>query len=671
MELIYIYIDKYRNYENTELSFSGKFDVHYDEENSKIYINHNEQYKNIYPSYINNINAVVGRNSVGKTNLMDLIGMKIDDRNKNHSEYELKFKNTGRLGNIYPDDVEFEKWHTQYFMIYYLGIKDGEELFCFEGNNLEHFRGVINTEIPSENYYNSKLWFSIICTYYDGKLYYRYDLNMRLGDYEINGFNISGDYRTEGDKLAIISFRDNLNSEIYDRISLRPQDDYKIAIPRRVARLQSHLWSKKIDILLMLMNHKENQGDKMYSDEEYKIVIKYKEDIFSVSEDRPFREIYSQLGTADYLKGRLIESFINYFYNFQLENKHQNHAIMQLKNIISNEIKSYKEAVALYKMIIVILTQDIDKDAANLIRKEFSEFIDVLDNKYITITKSAIEIRLTKNTKINNIKLVIDVLLDSDYKNYMFKEMFVVFSDFFDCNIQHLSDGELYNLGMYASIFEQIGDNDFTGGKEELILVFDEPEMNMHPEMARNFINDLIKFLGHFEDKKFQIIISTHSPFILSDIIQDNILLLNKNNNGACDVQHCNISTFGANIHDILSNNFFMDYTVGEYSKSILDKVIKNLLDEKQNDKELIDKETIRYVISNIGEPILKRKLKIEFEKKYSEQSDIDYKNEIIKLLKDMKASHNDTDRDISEIIAEINNILENNKDNLNGDINE
>lgn len=92
MELIYVYIDKYRNYKEVELPLSGRFDVKYDKLENMIFINRNEQYQDIYPSYIKNINAVVGRNSVGKTNLLDLIGMKIDDRNKNNAEYRIVLK---------------------------------------------------------------------------------------------------------------------------------------------------------------------------------------------------------------------------------------------------------------------------------------------------------------------------------------------------------------------------------------------------------------------------------------------------------------------------------------------------------------------------------------------------------------------------------------------------
>ena len=76
MELIYIYIESFRNIKNLDLTLSDKFKVTYDNTSKNISIIRNESYiNNIYPSYIQNINAIVGKNGVGKTNIIDLIGI--------------------------------------------------------------------------------------------------------------------------------------------------------------------------------------------------------------------------------------------------------------------------------------------------------------------------------------------------------------------------------------------------------------------------------------------------------------------------------------------------------------------------------------------------------------------------------------------------------------------
>ncbi len=66
MGLIFIHIDKYRNFRDIDFPISGKFDVVYDEDNENILIEKNANYHNIYSNYILNMNAFVGKKQCGK-----------------------------------------------------------------------------------------------------------------------------------------------------------------------------------------------------------------------------------------------------------------------------------------------------------------------------------------------------------------------------------------------------------------------------------------------------------------------------------------------------------------------------------------------------------------------------------------------------------------------------
>ena len=60
-------------------------------------------------------------------------------------------------------------------------------------------------------------------------------------------------------------------------------------------------------------------------------------------------------------------------------------------------------------------------------------------------------------------------------------------------------------------------------------IVLEEVELYFHPEYQRQFIDKLINYLKKSQFnriKHFNIIVVTHSPFILSDIPQDNVLFL-------------------------------------------------------------------------------------------------------------------------------------------------
>lgn len=57
------------------------------------------------------------------------------------------------------------------------------------------------------------------------------------------------------------------------------------------------------------------------------------------------------------------------------------------------------------------------------------------------------------------------------------------------------------------------------------ILLLDEPENYMYPEMCRTFIHNLNELLKQrFFGSEFQVILSTHSPFMLSDVLANQII---------------------------------------------------------------------------------------------------------------------------------------------------
>lgn len=59
------------------------------------------------------------------------------------------------------------------------------------------------------------------------------------------------------------------------------------------------------------------------------------------------------------------------------------------------------------------------------------------------------------------------------------------------------------------------------------IIFIDEGELYYHPEWQRRYIEELLELVNSIEgDSKIQIIISTNSPFMLSDVLQEDIVYL-------------------------------------------------------------------------------------------------------------------------------------------------
>lgn len=91
-----------------------------------------------------------------------------------------------------------------------------------------------------------------------------------------------------------------------------------------------------------------------------------------------------------------------------------------------------------------------------------------------------------------------------------------------------------------------------------------------------------------------------------------------KNGNCINVSKHIELKTFGANIHTLLSNGFFMsDGLMGEFAKKKI-KEILNFLNDKEELKT-IKKEQIKPIIESIGEDFLRNKLLSLYHKKLTE----------------------------------------------------
>lgn len=138
-----------------------------------------------------------------------------------------------------------------------------------------------------------------------------------------------------------------------------------------------------------------------------------------------------------------------------------------------------------------------------------------------------------------------------------------------------------------------------------LNIVLDEVEMCFHPEYQRTFIYNLLNAIDRLHLNtycSFNIIITTHSPFLLSDIPQSNVLYLE---NGEVVDKSEMQNPFAANVNDILYQSFFLSNGfMGEFAKQ---KIIK-MINEVNNNK--FDKQKALELVDLVGEPILKERLK-------------------------------------------------------------
>ena len=201
-------------------------------------------------------------------------------------------------------------------------------------------------------------------------------------------------------------------------------------------------------------------------------------------------------------------------------------------------------------------------------------------------------------------------------------------------SISLLSSGELQMLFVLSSIVYHckniLSITEKNRVKYRCInLLLDEIELCFHPDFQRQFLNNLITTISRMklnENCGFNILLSTHSPFILSDIPQQNILYLNE---GEVWNNKVKINPFCANVNDILYQSFFLNKGfMGEFIRRKVLDLIEYLSNGTNND-EYWDTKKARHFILTIGDPLVKEQLMAMYR-----DSKFIYKQDKIELYK-------------------------------------
>jgi hypothetical protein len=157
---------------------------------------------------------------------------------------------------------------------------------------------------------------------------------------------------------------------------------------------------------------------------------------------------------------------------------------------------------------------------------------------------------------------------------------------------------------------------EYSNGNGCLILL-DEPEVSFHPEWQRQLVSILIKLFEKINATP-QVIISSHSPFVLSDMLRGKALMLG----GASKLDSC----FASNVHDLLADSFFLKKTIGQAAIEQVELLIAFLKSPDASSKlgESFDDRRVSslFILDQIGDMFLKSELRKKLDKVILDSSD-------------------------------------------------
>lgn len=188
-----------------------------------------------------------------------------------------------------------------------------------------------------------------------------------------------------------------------------------------------------------------------------------------------------------------------------------------------------------------------------------------------------------------------------------------------------LASGERALLNFFSWIhmvpyFNYISNDVVESLRENVLLLIDEIDLYCHPLWQQKLLNYLIEEIkAEYSDKKVQIIFTTHSPIVLSDMPRSNVIFL-KREEDKChiDEEDNHEETFGANIYKLFDDAFFLGKRgqIGEFAMEKIQDIIDKIKPDTRNvEKEIYPSLTeeeicsLEQQIALIGEKIIKDKL--------------------------------------------------------------
>ena len=150
--------------------------------------------------------------------------------------------------------------------------------------------------------------------------------------------------------------------------------------------------------------------------------------------------------------------------------------------------------------------------------------------------------------------------------------------------MKNLSDGEqqfLHTLGICLMLKDK-----------SALLLLDEPETHFNPDWRSKFIRTLKKSLDYSQSNnlKTDILITSHSPFIISDCYPDKVIAFEKGKQ-PINARDMNFRTYGTSVDIIMENIFKKRNTIGDLSR----KEIEDIQKEIEKRKKLSPKEVQEY----------------------------------------------------------------------------
>lgn len=602
MKLIYCYIEHFRNIENQDVSLSDEFDCRY--RDSKIFIEKRE--KNPLMDYIydngfmSNLRIIVGKTGSGKTNFLQLIGMDWWNRKstadgdaylllyKMHNENDFFVEEVG-LGNktrAYCFTYDFDKHEILKYIP--AAYDDHEDTYIINAFDRYAFASCPYDNVRQEQMFDNNQFIPRKITQY-GKSSVSMECEF-LKEY-LSHFSEKSIKRRVSFVIGWKNWQNKIQSDLDEKLIKREYWTYK--------------------------DRAEEQRDKNFRNGQYNKPIEY--DKKSTPKSRFIHDLMVDFAIylrkwAELVEYEFPEKYYPYtgiVYDLGIEDPRElpdgkKMGILKRIDWLCQYIDYHTDEITSNRGLVWQIGSDI-RDLFHLLGK--------MDDKYFTDTEFSIPVM---DIDVNGKTVMRDVF--ERMEQYRPDQIGVFTECLLPYHWSYVSSGE-YQYAKIWGVLEEYGVRVkmMTQGQKyseaiqpNLILLLDEPENYMHPEMCRTFIRNLNVLLSKRNpNTELQVLISTHSPFMLSDVMASQVIKMDYDENGKCVISESEKPYYAANIHSIMADGFFLEYTIGEQARIFLEDKFKLLqrltcMNRNLSSSEKEELTMIRSLIPNIGDALIR-----------------------------------------------------------------
>ncbi|MBQ4836806.1 AAA family ATPase [Pseudoalteromonas luteoviolacea] len=556
MELCFIWVDGYRGFSNKSLNLSNKLHFEFNKDDNILTISKKRPIPQEICENINSITALLGVNGSGKTRALQLICEILEGEIHNYYQFLLIYENEGKVFAF--SNIE-------------ISILNKSNITKF--NQIERSNSIYNRESLGVIFFSNVL---------DG------------GDRPVNGniINTSLAHQVWGGYTDNHSLQESSNQSQLQRHSRFLTEFH--------SKLNTPLPSKAIFILdspaILKKNSTNESIEKMFS---------ICGDIFK---GIPFLNIFKKASAHDKGKDEVLELFNEIAISFILKNMPELIAVncpYYNKHVIEDSgYKARTNINTLEKLIIYLIyiikeyCSKLRPDKRIIILNDLEFLKDDLLNTLIdgdlkVVSKSFLQTSFTIKVKNEN-------LLSRIYKlSHIIDSSFGASKS----NWLGISSGERAYLNLLSSIWYGIK-NTKSRDKSTLLICIDEGDLYLHPQWQIEFVDKVISFLRTTTQQPVQLIFTTHSPLLVTDLPKQCITLLDDNRK---------VSSFGANIYDIYETTFGLEEKrTGTISQRYIERIL-NL--SKQTEITESERDEIECAIDIIDDELitfhLEKRLKI------------------------------------------------------------